>query len=70
MGKPGMPMVWIVLIVIGMVLLLGWLVLGQFGGPRDRVTDPAPPTTTAPHDTPDRPLDPDPRPDPDPLPPP
>jgi hypothetical protein len=53
LGRPGMPMVWIVLVVIGMILLVGWLALGQFGPPAgDGVADPMTPApATAPDET-------------------
>ncbi len=42
-------MVWIVLVVIGMILLVGWLALGQFGTPASEgVADPMTPTPVAP----------------------
>lgn len=66
-------MVWIVLVVIGMILLVGWLALGQFGPPAgDGVADPMTPApATAPDETgtvpPSTPDEPEPMPEPDPT---
>jgi hypothetical protein len=52
-GKSGMPMVWIVLVVIGMILLVRWLPLGQFGPPAgDGVADPMTPVKATPQGEP------------------
>ncbi len=74
LGRPGMPMIWIVLAVIGLVLLVGWLALGR-GGPRtaDGVGDPMIPAPVTPEGTPGTtpppppPTEPDPWTEPDPT---
>lgn len=48
-----MPMVWVMLVVIGMILLVGWLALGQFGRPAgDGVADPMTPVPAMPQGEP------------------